>query len=293
MGFLVLAHIDTGHHGLVVEQELGQRLRELGLSDARGPEEEEGAERTMFVRQARTAAANRIRNGPYRFVLAHDPLVEGRFHIQELILLALEHLAHGDTGPASHNLRDVFRGHGLGHERILHGRLAQEQFVDLLLRLSDLAVAQLGHLSVVAFALGDLGLMAEVFELLAGGLDVAQDRFFLVPAFAKGSTFGLLVRKLLLDFFAFQRRPLALYRLALDLELTDRAVKLGYRLGDGVHLQTEFCCRFIDQVDGLVREETGGDITMAQVDCGDEGVVFDTDVVMILITLFEAPHYCD
>jgi hypothetical protein len=37
----VLAHVDADHGPLVVEEELGQRLGELGLADAGGTEEEE------------------------------------------------------------------------------------------------------------------------------------------------------------------------------------------------------------------------------------------------------------
>ena len=41
----VLAHVDADHRVLVVEQELGQRPRQLGLADAGGPEEQERADR--------------------------------------------------------------------------------------------------------------------------------------------------------------------------------------------------------------------------------------------------------
>ena len=41
MGLLVLAHIDPGHHRLVVEQELRERLRQLRLTHSGSAEEEE------------------------------------------------------------------------------------------------------------------------------------------------------------------------------------------------------------------------------------------------------------
>src|SRR5690348_10877851 len=44
VALLVLAHVDPDHRPLVVEQELGERPRELGLADARGPEEQERAD---------------------------------------------------------------------------------------------------------------------------------------------------------------------------------------------------------------------------------------------------------
>ena len=44
---LVLGHVDAHHRMVVVEQELGQRPRQLGLADAGRPEEDEAAERPL------------------------------------------------------------------------------------------------------------------------------------------------------------------------------------------------------------------------------------------------------
>ena len=44
-------HVDADHRPLVVEQEVGERARELGLADARRPEEEERADRPVGVGQ--------------------------------------------------------------------------------------------------------------------------------------------------------------------------------------------------------------------------------------------------
>ena len=44
VALLVLAHVDADHRGLVVEEELGQRLRQLGFSDAGRAEEDERAD---------------------------------------------------------------------------------------------------------------------------------------------------------------------------------------------------------------------------------------------------------
>ena len=43
----------------IVEQEFGERLGQLGLADAGGAEEQEGAERPVGVLQARAGAADR------------------------------------------------------------------------------------------------------------------------------------------------------------------------------------------------------------------------------------------
>ena len=52
----VLRHVDAHHGPLVVEQEVGERARELGLADAGGPEEQERADRAGAGRRARLAS---------------------------------------------------------------------------------------------------------------------------------------------------------------------------------------------------------------------------------------------
>ena len=50
--FFIFRHIETQHGGLVVEEELSQRLGQLGLTRTRGAEEEERAYRLPFLVQA-------------------------------------------------------------------------------------------------------------------------------------------------------------------------------------------------------------------------------------------------
>src|SRR5690606_40486241 len=64
----VLAHVDAYDVALVVEQELGERLGELGLADARGAEEQERNDRAIRVGQARTRLPDRGRHTAQRFV---------------------------------------------------------------------------------------------------------------------------------------------------------------------------------------------------------------------------------
>ena len=58
---LVLGHVDPHHRLLVVEQELGQRARQLGLADAGRPEEQEAAERPVRILQPGARAADGVR----------------------------------------------------------------------------------------------------------------------------------------------------------------------------------------------------------------------------------------
>ena len=57
----VLGHVEADERVLVAEQELGERLGELGLSDARGAGEDERATGTLGVLEAGTRAADRLR----------------------------------------------------------------------------------------------------------------------------------------------------------------------------------------------------------------------------------------
>ena len=58
----VLAHVDAHHRVLVVEQELGERARGLGLADAGRAQEDERADRAVRVLEAGARAAHRRRH---------------------------------------------------------------------------------------------------------------------------------------------------------------------------------------------------------------------------------------
>ena len=55
-----LAHVDAHERRLVVEQELGQGLAQLGLAHAGRPQEQERADGPIRVAEARPAAAHRV-----------------------------------------------------------------------------------------------------------------------------------------------------------------------------------------------------------------------------------------
>ena len=72
-------------------------------------EEEEGAGRAVGVSHARAGATHGIGNSGHGLALADDPLTQHRFHVQQLLGLALQHLAGGNTGPRGDDLRDGIR----------------------------------------------------------------------------------------------------------------------------------------------------------------------------------------
>ena len=93
---------------LVVEEELGERARQLGLADAGWAQEDEAAERTIGVLQAGPRAADRVRDGLNGLVLADDALVQPLLHVDELLDLALHQPADRDVRPLADDFGDVF-----------------------------------------------------------------------------------------------------------------------------------------------------------------------------------------
>jgi hypothetical protein len=87
---LVLGHVQPDQRPLVVEHELRERARELGLPDAGGAEEDEGADRPIGILEPGARAAERVRDRLDRLVLADDALVEPLLHVDQLRGLAFE-----------------------------------------------------------------------------------------------------------------------------------------------------------------------------------------------------------
>ena len=101
---------------LVVEQEAGQRLGQLGLADACGAEEHERAHRPVRILQAGAGAAHGGRDRLHGLALADDALGQILLHVQQLLALALEHLVDRHAGPARDDLRHVVGRHRLFHQ---------------------------------------------------------------------------------------------------------------------------------------------------------------------------------
>ena len=137
---------------LVVEQELGQRLGQLGLADAGRPEEHERADRTVRILQAGARAPHRGRHRLDGFGLADDTRADLLLHLQQLLALAFEHAVDRNAGPARHHLRDVARRHRFLDDGALRGLLLDR--FQLALEVGNAAVGKFAGTLVVAVALG-------------------------------------------------------------------------------------------------------------------------------------------
>src|SRR5919106_836991 len=109
MALLELAHVEADHQVLVPEESLRERARQLRLPDARWPEEEEAADRPVRVAEPCSRAADRLRDGGHRLLLADDPRVQVLFELHEPLALLGRQLRDGDARRARDDLRDVVR----------------------------------------------------------------------------------------------------------------------------------------------------------------------------------------
>ena len=243
------------------------------------------------------AAAHGVGHGFDGFVLTDNAGVEFVFEMQELFALALEHAGDGDARPAAHHVgdvvgRDLFFHHGLGALALEEGVV---EFGDLTFQLLQTAVANFGHLAVVAFAFGTVGGELELLDLLLVLLDLGQNLTLSFP-FAFEVVFLLLER---LDFLVEGGEfrivaavgsgiGLAANGFALNLELAEATRDLVELFGLRIALHAEFGGSFVHEVDGLVGEEAVGDVAMREGDGGDEGIVLNAHMVVILVALFES-----
>ena len=274
---------------LRVEHELRQRARELGLADARRAEEQERADRAIGVLQAGLRAAQRVRHGHDGLVLADDAPVQALLHPHELLDLALEHAADRDVRPARDDLGDVL-GRDLLLEEVAVGIRPGLGGRQRLLKLGDLAVAQLGGALQVGLALGALGLAVRRRELL---LEVAHGRdlrLLVLPLGLHPGAALLQLGELALEHGAAVLGGSVLLlaqRRQLDLELHRAAVELLDLLGDGVDLDPQPGGGLVDEVDRLVGQEAIGDVAVAERRGGDRRGVLDAHAVVLLVALLE------
>ena len=268
---------------LVVEHELGERPRELGLAHPGRAEEDEGADRPVRVLEPRARAAERVGHGLDGLVLPDHPLVQALLHVDELLDLALEQARDRDARPRRDHRRDVVLVHLLLHHRRLGGAFALHE---LLLELGKDPVADLGHALEVALALLALGLHPQLVEL---ALDVGHplERLLLArPARRELVPLGLGLRELSLERLS-RRGALLRHRGELDLELAHAALRLVELDGRGVDLHTQPRRRLVHEIDRLVRQEPVAHVAIREHGRRDERGVADLDAVVRLVALLE------
>lgn len=193
----VFAHVDADHGPLVVEEEVGERLGQLGLADAGGTEEEEGPGGPVGIGDPGPRAPHGVRHGPHGLGLPDEPPAELVLHAEQLLRLAFEEPPGGDAGPGAHDVGDV-----VGPDFFLHHGVLRHLFLGLgrdlqvVLQGGDLAVEQLARGVEVPVALGAFGLAAQLVELLLQLTDTVEGLLLLLPAGVEPAQLLFLVGKI-------------------------------------------------------------------------------------------------
>ena len=220
--------------------------------------------------------------------------MQRRFHVQELVALALHHPGYRNARRTRHDFGD-FLGADLGaQQRVLLGFIGVTRAVGLLelgLERRQLAVLQLRHPLPIALAARlfhrELDLV-DLFLDVRAGFDL---RLLGLPHFVEVRVLLFEARDLVFDRCKtlFGRLVLLLlYRFALDLELNQSPVEPVHRFGLGVDFHLDARGRFVDKIDRLVRQEAVGDVPMRQLRRGDDRRVGNLHPVMDLVALLQA-----
>ena len=281
----VFRHVEADQRRLVVEQELGERLGELGLADAGRPQEHERADRPVRILQAGARAPHRGRDRVHRLGLADDALAQVVLHAQQLLLLAFQHPVDRNAGPARDHLRDVIGGDRLLQHRAL--AFGRPRCLELLLELGDAAVGQLAGALVFALALRIGELDAQLIEL---GLEPSgRSESFSFSDFQRAvrsaecfssaaSSFSSVLRR--------AREPGSCSFFSASCSILSRMTSRSMRvelLGLGIDLHLEACRRLVDQVDRLVGQEAVGDVAVRQRRRRHDRAVGDAHAVVLLV----------
>ena len=185
MAFHILAHINAHERRLTVKKQHCQGLGGLGLSNPGWSHEEEATPRTVLWLEpgARPTYGPRHRTDSLR--LAHDPLLQARLQIHELVPLPLQETGHGDAGPAMNHVCDVLRPHFLANRSpaftLAPGPL-HLQGIQFALQRGDDTVTQLGRSCEVCVTLRALFLTLGFFEARLELRQAVQLLLFLGPA---------------------------------------------------------------------------------------------------------------
>ena len=241
--------------------------------------------------QACTTTTHCIGYGGDGFVLPNHSLVQLVLQVQQFLALALHHLAHRNACPTSYHLSDILIVHFLFNHRLVALQFVQLTLgvLNLLVELLQFTITDFSHFAVVAFTLGTLSLKLQTFNLHLVLLDFVDQRLLALPL---GFVLVLLFLQLcqfLANLFEFWLIVFTLDGFTLNLQLFDFACDFIQLFRHGVNLHTQLGSSFIHQVDGLIRQETVGDVTVAQLNGSDDSVILDAHMMMVFVTLLQAP----
>ena len=106
-----LGHVEPHHCVFRIKQEICQGFGQFGFANTRRPQKQKGTNGSFGIRQPCARSTNGVRDGRNSLALTDNAFLHNRLHLQQLLLLAFEHLGYRNTGPLRHNLRNLFFGH--------------------------------------------------------------------------------------------------------------------------------------------------------------------------------------
>jgi len=83
----VFRGVDSKHGIGRVEEEFGERFRELSFTSTGGTDEEETGDWSIGIGKSGTIETDSVRNSSYCFVLTDDLLAKSLFHLEKFLLL--------------------------------------------------------------------------------------------------------------------------------------------------------------------------------------------------------------
>ena len=290
MLLLVLTHIDTSHQWFVIEQVFCQCLGKLCLTYTSSTEEDERTDRTFRVLQSRTTTTYRIGYGFYRLILTYHTFVQLVFQMKQLFAFALQHLAHRYTCPAWYYIGNVFGGNLFLNHGIIALFLLQVVLnaLDFGFQSLQLTVTNLGYTSVVALAFSTVGFELQLFYFFLVFLNLVYQCLFALPFSLVRCILFLQVGYLFVELRQLGFIFFALDGLAFYLKLFKLTFYFIHLFWQWVALHTQLGGCLIHQVDGFIRQVTIGDVTVAQFYRSDDGFVFDTHLMVVLVTLLQS-----
>ncbi len=210
--------------------------------------------------------------------------------MEELVLLALEHLRHGDAGPLRDDFGDLLVGDLVAQQLVAAFVLGLERLLEPALELRNLAVLELGHAAEIGRAPRLLELRFRALELLLDVRLALHGRLLRLPDLLEVRELALELLDLLLEVAAPALRRfvgLLLQCLALDLELDQPAVEAVHLLRLRVDLHPDPRRGLVDEVDRLVRQLPVADVAVRERRRRDDRGVRDLDLVVDLVALLE------
>ena len=248
--------------------------------------------------QSSTAAAYGVADGRDGFFLSYHPLVQFLFQVQQFLAFALQHPRHWYSRPSAHHFCDVVFSHLLAHHSfsaLCVFQLLLNMF-DVVFQHFQFAVAYFSHPFVVALTLSPFRFELQVFHLLFVVLNTVYESLFPFPFGAEGflfvSQFGYVLVEL--RELAFRRRFLVLVSrlfvfdgFAFYFELLQPSCYLVELFRHRVAFHTQFCGSLVHEVDGLVGQESVGDVSFRQFHGSYAGVVLDTHLVVVFVSFLQ------